>query len=55
MAALKRNAAVKIEMQYGKLITDARFEKSPKRKACFRTVATALCESAVFLHRSFAT
>jgi len=55
MAAWNRNAVVKIEMPYGKLITDARFEKPPKRKASFRTVASALCESAVCLHRSFAT
>jgi len=59
MTALKRKgkAAVKIGMQCGKLITDSRFYKPPKwkRKISFRAVASAVRESAVCLHRSFAT
>ena len=44
-------------MQCGKLITDSRFYKPHKwkRKTSFRAVASAVRESAVCLHRSFAT
>ena len=54
--ALKGKAAVKIGMQYGKLITDSRFYKPPKwkRKNSFRAIANAVRECAVCLHRSFA-
>ena len=59
MTALKGKgkAAVKIGMQCGKLITDSRFYKPPKwkRKASFRAIASAFRESAVCMHRSFAT
>jgi len=59
MAALKGKgkAAVKIGMQYGKLVTHSRFYKPPKwkRKTSFGAVASAVRESAVCLHRSFAT
>jgi len=59
MTALKgkRKAAAKIGIQYGKLLTDSRFYKPPKRKreTSFRAVASAVRESAVCLHRSFAT
>jgi len=57
MTASQGKAAVKIGMQYEKLITDSRFCKSPKwkRKSNFKTVASAVRESAVCLHRSFAT
>jgi len=54
--SLEREAAVKIGIQYGKLITDSRFYKPPKwkRKTSFRAVASAGCESAVCLHSRFA-
>jgi len=59
MTALKEEgkAAVKIGMQCGKLITDSRFYKPPnwKRKTSFRAIASAVRESAVCQHRSFAT
>jgi len=57
MTASKEKAAVKIGMQYGKLITDSRFYKPPKlkRKTSFRAVASAVRGSAVCLHRRFAT
>jgi len=59
MTALKGKgrAAVKIGMQCGKLITDSRFCKPPKLKldSSFRAIASAVRESAVCLHRSFAT
>jgi len=57
MAASKGKAAAKIGMQCGKLTTDSRFYKSPKwkRKTTFRAIASAARESAVCLHRSFAT
>jgi len=59
MTALKGKgkAAVKIGKQHGKLITDSRFYKPPKwkRKTCFRAIASAVRETAVCLHRSFAT
>jgi len=59
MTALKGKgkAAVKIGMQCGKLITDSRFYKPQKwkRKPSFRTIASAVRESAVCLRRSFAT
>jgi len=59
MTALKGKgkAAVKIKMQYGKLVTDSRFCKPPKwkRKTGFRANASAVRESAVCLYRSFAT
>jgi len=55
MTASKRKAAVKIGMQYEKLTTDSRFYKLPTRKTSFRAVASAGRESAVCLHRSFAT
>jgi len=44
-------------MQCGKLITDSIFYKPPnwKRKPSFQAIASAVCESAVCLHRSFAT
>jgi len=42
-------------MQYGKLITDTRFQKPPKRNNSFRAVASAVRESAKCLHRSFAS
>jgi len=53
----KGKAAVKIGMQCGKLITDSKFYKPPewKRKNSFRAIASAVRESAVYLHRSFAT
>jgi len=53
----KGKAAVKIGMQYGKLVTDSRFYKSLKwkRKTGFRAIASAVRESVVCLHRSFAT
>ena len=54
MAASKEKAAVK-RMQYGKFITDVRFWKPPKRKNSFKAIASAIRESAVCLHRSFAT
>jgi len=50
MAALKGKAVVKIGMQYGKVLTDTRFQKPPSGKNSFRTVG-----SAVRLHQSFAT
>jgi len=57
MTALKGKgkAAVKIGMQCGKLITDSRFYKPPmwKRKTSFRAIASAVCDSAACLHRSF--
>jgi len=48
---------MKIGMQYAKIITDSRFYKTPnwKRKNSFRAVASAVRESAVCLHHSFAT
>jgi len=59
MTALKAKgkAAVKIGMQYRKLVTDSRFYKPPnwKRETSFRVLASAVRESAVCLHRSFAT
>jgi len=53
----KGKAAVKIGMQYGKLITDSRCYKPPKwkRKTGFRAIASAVRESAVCLHRRFTT
>jgi len=55
MTASKGKAAVKVGMQYGKLITDSKCYKPPtwKRKNSFRAVATAVRESSVCLHRSF--
>jgi len=49
MTASKGKAAVKIGMQYGKLITDSRYQKPPKwkQKNSFRAVASAVRESAV--------
>ena len=41
---------VNIGMPYGKLITDARFYKSQTKKNSFRTVVSAVGESAVCLH-----
>jgi len=59
MTALKGKgkAVLKIGMQCRKLITDSRFHKPPKwkRKNSFRAIASAVCESAVCLHRSLAT
>jgi len=57
MTASKANAAVKIVMRYGKLITDSRFYKPPKwkRKNSFRAAASAIRESAVCLYCRFAT
>jgi len=59
MTALKGKgkAAVKTGMQCGKLITESRFYKPPKwkRKTSFRAIASVARESAVCLHRSFAT
>ena len=59
MTALKGKgkAAVKLGMQYGKLVTDSRFCKPPKwkRKTGFSAIASAVRESAVCLYRSFAT
>jgi len=59
MTALKGKgkAAVKTRMQCGKLVTDSRFYKPQKwkRKTNFRDIASAVRESAVCLHRSFAT
>jgi len=49
----KGKAAVKIGMQYGKLVTNSRFYKPPNRKIGFRAIASAVRESAVCLHRSF--
>jgi len=53
----KGKATVKIGMQCWQLITDSRFYKPPKwkRKTSFRAIASAVRESAVCLHRSFAT
>jgi len=42
MADLKGTAVLKTGMKYGKLISDARFQKPPKRKCSFRTVAYAV-------------
>jgi len=46
-----------VGMQCGKRVTDSRFYKPPKwkRKTSFRAIASAVRESAVCLHRSFAT
>jgi len=57
MIASKGKAAVKIGMQHGKRMIDTRFYKPQKwkRKTSFRAVASAVCESAVCLHRRFAT
>ena len=51
--ASKEKAVVKIRMQYGKLVIT--FLEVLKRKNSFRIVASAVCESALCLHRSFAT
>ena len=53
----KRKGTVKIGRLCGKLITDSRFYKPPKwkRKTSFWAIASAVRESAVCLHRSFAT
>jgi len=53
----KGKAAVKIGMQCRKRITDSRFYKPPKwkRRTRFRAIVSAVRESAVCLHRSFAT
>jgi len=53
----KGKAAAKIGMQCGILTTDSRFYKPPKwkRKISFRAIASAVRESAVCLHCSFAT
>jgi len=59
MTALKGKgkSAVKIGMQCGKRITASRFDKPPKwiRKTSFRAIDSAVRESAVSLHRKFAT
>jgi len=55
MAALKEKPVKKMRIQYGKLITDARFWKPPKRKTTFRSAASAVRDSGVDLHRSFVT
>jgi len=50
----KGKAAIKIGMQYRKLITDLKFYKPTKwkRKTSFSAIASAVRESAVCLHRS---
>jgi len=54
----KRKGSSKIGMQCGKLttITDSRISKRPKwkRRINFRAIASAVRDSAVCLHRSFA-
>jgi len=57
MTNSKGKAAMKIGMQYGKLITDSRFYKPLKwkRETSFRAVASVVRKSAAGLHRRFAT
>jgi len=57
MTASQGKAAVKIGMQYGKLITDSKFYKPPKRKrkTSFRAVASAVRTSTVCLRRRLVT
>jgi len=53
----KSKGSSKLGMKCGKLIIDSIFYKTPKwkRKNSFRVIASAVRESAVTLHRSFAT
>ena len=57
MTASTGKAAVKIAMHYEKLVTASRFYNPPtwKRKTSFTAVASAVRESSLCLHRSFAT
>jgi len=52
MAVFKEKAVMKIGMQYGKLITNASFQKPPQRKASFSCVTSAVDKYAVGLYRS---
>jgi len=46
---------MKREMQYGKVITDERFQKPLKKRKSFSYVTSAVRESSVGLCHSFAT